>query len=169
MPISLGYSRKGWTDGEISVEYAKHFDAQTHALAKGHTCALYVDGHNSHLTHGFLDFCRKNKIKVPCYAAHGTHVYQGLDVIVFSPLKHAYGKEHDRHLRETREPITKLNFLKVYGEAHLKMIMPDLIKTAFRKTGIYPFNREVITPEMMAPSRDTSYKIFVPIVPPTPV
>ena len=106
---------------------------------------------------------------MPCYAAHGTHVYQGLDVVVFSPLKCTYGKEHDRHLQETGEPITKLNFLKVYGEAHLKMIMPDLIKTAFCKTGIYPFNHEVITPEMMAPSCDTSYKIFMPIVLPTPV
>ena len=122
-----------------------------------------------HLTHGFLDSGRKNKIKVPCYIAHGTHVYQGLDVVVFSPLKHAYGKEHDRHLRETGEAVTKLNFLKVYGAAHLKTITPDLVKTAFFKTGIYPFNHEVITPKMMAPSRDTSYKIFTPIIPPTPV
>ena len=106
---------------------------------------------------------------MPCYAAHGTHVYQGLDVVVFGPLKCAYGKERDRHLRETGEAITKLNFLKVYGETHLKIITSDLIKTAFRKTGIYPFNRKVITPEMMAPSRDTSYKIFTPIIPPTPV
>ena len=165
----MGYSQKGWIDSEIGIHYAKHFESQTQALAKGQTRVLYVDGHKSHMTRGFLEYCRSHKIKVPCYPAHGTHVFQGLDVVVFSPLKLEYGKQRDAWLRETREAVSKENFLKVYGEAHLAALKPDLIKTAFRKTGILPFDRTVITAEKMAPSHDTSFKIFTPVVPPTPV
>jgi hypothetical protein len=121
------------------------------------------------MTRGFLEYCRHHKIKVPCYPAHGTHVFQGLDVVVFSPLKSEYGKQRDALLRETGEAVSKENFLKVYGEAHLAALKPDLIRTAFRKTGIVPFDRSVITTEMMAPSRDSSFKVFTPVIPPTPV
>ena len=165
----LGYSQKGWTDNTIGIEYIKAFDKQTRALAKGRYRVLYVDGHKSHITRGFLVYCQENKIHIPCYPAHGTHVYQGLDVVVFGPLKTEFGKRRDHLLRETGEAVSKENFLKVYGEAHLKVLTTELIRTAFRKTGIVPFNRNVITPDMMAPSRDSSYKVFTPIVPPTPV
>ncbi|KAF8963852.1 hypothetical protein BDZ97DRAFT_1818220 [Flammula alnicola] len=51
----------------------------------------------------------------------------------------------------------------------LKVLQPELIQTAFRKTGIVPFDRTVVTTDMMAPSRETSYKVYTPIVPSTPV
>jgi len=165
----LGYSQKGWTDNTIGIEYIKAFNKQTRTLAKGRYCVLYVDGHKSHITHGFLLYCWENKIHVPCYAAYGTHVYQGLDVVVFRLLKTEFGKRRDHLLRETGKAVSKENFLQVYREAHLKVLTPELIRTAFRKTGIVPFDRNVIMPDMMAPSRDSSYKIFTPIVPPTPV
>lgn len=131
--------------------------------------ALYVDGHDSHLTLAFLDHCRNNRIHVPGYPPHGTHVYQSLDVGIFGPLKLEFGKQRDELLRETGAAVTKENFLAIYGKAHLKVLTPDLIKSAFRKVGICPVNRNVVTKEMMAPSRDTSYKVFTPVIPPTPV
>jgi len=76
-----------------------------------------------------------------------------------------YGKCRDKLFRETGEAISKENFLRVYGEAHLKVLQPDLIKTAFRKTGIIPFNRDVITAEMLAPSKNTAFRYFTPIEP----
>jgi DDE superfamily endonuclease len=144
-------------------------DSQTRAIAKGRTQALYADGHDSHLTHEFLEYCRNNNIIIPGYPPHGTHVYQCLDVVCFAPLKLAFGKKQDKHLQETGEAITKENFLKVYGEAHLKVLTSDLIKTAFCKVGIVPFNHNVVTPQMMAPSHDTSYKVFTPVIPSTPI
>jgi len=127
----LGYSKKGWTNHIIGVEYAKIFEKQTHTLARGRTRALYIDGHDSHIAHGFLDYCRRHKIRVASYVPHGTHVYQGLDVMCFSPLKLEYGKLRDKSLRETGETVNKENFLKIYGEAHLNVLKPKLIQTAF--------------------------------------
>jgi len=124
----------------ISLEYAKHFEMQTQAIANGHMWALYVDGHDSHITWEFLEHCQNHNIVVPVYPPHSTHVYQSLDVGVFGLLKLGYGKQWDRHLCETGEVVMKENFLKIYGEAHLKVLTPDLIKATFRKVGIVPFN-----------------------------
>ena len=165
----LGYSQKGWTDNVIGVEYAKQFEKETRALARGRYRTLYVDGHRSHVTRKFLLHCRDNKIIASCYPAHTTHIYQGLDVVVFSALKAEFGKCRDRLLRETGEAISKENFLRVYGEAHLKVLTPELVKMAFRKTGVVPFNRNVITGDMLAPSKDTSFRHFSPVEPPKAV
>ena len=170
LPInSLGYSQKGWMDKVIGIEYGKQFEKQTRNLAKGRYRSLYVNGHNSHVTCKFLTHCQNSKIHVQCYPAHMTHVLQGLDVVVFGPLKVEYGKCRDKLLRDTGEAISKENFLRVYGKAHLKVLKPDLIKMAFEKTGIVPFSRDVIISEMLAPSKDTSFRHFSPIEPPEAV
>ncbi|KIK36680.1 hypothetical protein CY34DRAFT_26268 [Suillus luteus UH-Slu-Lm8-n1] len=53
---SIGYSKKGWTDGEIGVEYIKDFDKRTKVKANGWDRLHIVDGHNSHYTLGFLKY-----------------------------------------------------------------------------------------------------------------
>ncbi|KAF9033386.1 hypothetical protein BJ165DRAFT_1604721 [Panaeolus papilionaceus] len=146
--IRLAHSPKGWTDKAITVEYAIDFDQQTRDIAAGRT---------------------PERIKVPCYMPHATHVYQGLDVVCFSPVKKWYGKKRDALLRDSGQHITKENFLMVYGEVHLEVLTPELIKEAFRKTGIVPFDRSVITKEKLAPSKESSYQVITPVIPPTPV
>ncbi|CAA7270386.1 unnamed protein product [Cyclocybe aegerita] len=138
----LGYSKKGWTDNEIGIEYAKHFERMTREKAGGRWRVLYVDGHGSHVTRRFLMFCKAHKIHVLCYPAHTTHIYQGLDVVIFSPMKQRFGENRDKLFRETGQEISKENFLKVYGDTHLAILQPELIKKAFSKTGIIPFNLE---------------------------
>ena len=59
--------------------------------------------------------------------------------------------------------------MKIYGEAHIKTLTPELIRKAFEKTGVIPFNPDVISPEMMAPSRETSLEAPLPLAPPSPV
>jgi len=153
----------------ISLEYAKHFEMQTCAIARGCTHVLYVDGHDSHITCEFIKHCRAHKIRVPSYPTHGMHIYQTLDVGVFALLKLEYGKLRDKHLRDTGEAIMKENFLKIYREAHLKVLKLELIQMVFQKVGIVPFNQKVVTKEMMVPSHDTSYKVYTPVVPPKAV
>ncbi|SJL12788.1 uncharacterized protein ARMOST_16219 [Armillaria ostoyae] len=94
----------------------------------------------------------------------------GLDVAVFSVLKLYWSQEQDRHERETGETITKENFLVIYGRAHLCALQPEIIGAAFRKTGVWPYNPNVITEAMMAPSHVIQWKRdTLPLPPPTPV
>ncbi|KAH6884021.1 hypothetical protein BKA70DRAFT_1340942 [Coprinopsis sp. MPI-PUGE-AT-0042] len=80
-----------------------------------------------------------------------------------------FGKRRDALLRETGDHISKQNFLSVYGETHLAVLTPSLIKEAFRKTGIVPVDRTVFKPEIFAPSKDSSHQVITPVIPPTPV
>ncbi|KAF8218535.1 hypothetical protein L208DRAFT_1350477 [Tricholoma matsutake] len=69
------------------AKWIKQFDKQTHAKAAGRRRLFLVDGHNSHYTCAFLEYACKNQIVVLCYPSHSTHIYQGLDVVIFSILK----------------------------------------------------------------------------------
>ena len=80
---------------------------------------LLVDGHNSHYTVKFLTYAVKHDITVLCYPSHCTHIYQGLDVVIFSPLKKYWQEEHDREECENGKKVSKSNFLSVYALAHL--------------------------------------------------
>src|ERR1700677_2084652 len=91
----LGYSQKGWIDGEIGMLWIKQFNAQTREKAKGCARVLLVDGHKSHYTLGFLDYARTHNIHILCYPSHATHIYQGLDVVCFSILKRIWTEERD--------------------------------------------------------------------------
>ena len=71
---------------------------------------LLVDGHNSHYTQGFLEYARNHNIHVLCYPAHATHVYQGLDIAVFSVLKRYWAEEREKWEREKGEKVNKGNF-----------------------------------------------------------
>ncbi|KAF8239637.1 hypothetical protein L208DRAFT_1201091, partial [Tricholoma matsutake] len=166
---SLGHSRKGWTDGEIGIVWIRDFDKQMRWKANGEARLLLVDGHNSHYMCGFLEFARLAFIHILCYSAHGTHVYQGLDVIVFGVLKLYWTHEKDKWEREKWQKVSKTNFLAIYGAAHKWALTSDIIKMVFEKTGVWPFNRDVVTPEMMAPSLETLCRGHLPVAPSTPV
>jgi hypothetical protein len=165
----LRYSKKGWTDSEIGVEYIKDFHEQTKEKAKGQTRLLLVDGHNIHYSLVFLEFACAHCIHILCYPAHGSHVYQGLDVVIFGPLKLYRTQEKDAWLCKTGQKVDKTNFLQIYGAAHIRALTPMNIKAAFRKTGVQPFNHGIVTPAMMAPSLETSCCGHLPVTPATPV
>lgn len=87
---------------------------------------------------------------------------QGLDVVIFAVLKRYISEERDRWERETGESVGKVNFLTIFGRAHIRALTPDLAKTAFRKTGLLPFNRDVVLKAQMAPSKESSCKGHLP-------
>jgi len=64
--------------------------------------------------------------------------------------------------------MDKNNFLAIYGRAHVHALTPDNIKAAFKKTGVWPFNPDVVTEEMLALSRETSCEAYLPLPPDDP-
>ncbi|KAF8220795.1 DDE-domain-containing protein, partial [Tricholoma matsutake] len=157
----LGHSSKGYIDGEIGVKWIKQFDQQT--------CAKAMDGHNSHYTRGFLKYAWKHCIHVLCYPSHSTHIYQGLDVVIFSVLKQWWTEARDEYKHQRGHKVDKTNFLSVYTQAHTQALSKENIITAFWKTGIVPLDRNVITDEMLAPSTTSSSRGFLPIQQVSPV
>jgi hypothetical protein len=101
--------------GKIGAEWIEIFDKQTkHKVEEGEYRLLLVDGHNSHYTVEFLLYAREKLILVVCYIPHSTHIYQGLNVVIFSPLKKMIGEERDKWLHENGAAMDKTNFITVY-------------------------------------------------------
>ncbi|TFY67238.1 hypothetical protein EVJ58_g1758 [Rhodofomes roseus] len=169
LDATLGYSKKGYTDGEIGVAWIEDFDKRTKEKAAGRRRLLLVDGHNSHYTRAFLEYARLHTISVICYPSHSTHIYQGLDVIIFSVLKRCWTDERDGFERRSAQKVSKTNFLAIYAAAHVRALTSANILSAFRTTGVIPVNRDVITEDDMAPSLETSIEAALPFMPSTPV
>ena len=158
----MGYQKKGYTSGEIATAWIEDWDKLTKAKANGRHRLLVVDGHSSHFTMGFLQYARNNKIIILCYPSHSTHVYQGLDVVIFNVLKRAWSNEGDK-FEKSGPAVSKVNFLGVYTKAHVRAFTKENILSAFRKTGMVPFNPDVITDAMMGPSLETSISTRLPL------
>jgi hypothetical protein len=85
-------SDSGWTNNEIGLAYlVKVFHEQTKHLYPLWRLII-LDGHGSHLTYGFIHFCREHHIIVICLPAHATAMIQPLDVVIFSPLSNQWSK-----------------------------------------------------------------------------
>nr|VWO98225.1 Serine/threonine-protein kinase CST20 (EC [Ganoderma boninense] len=158
---ALAHSKKGYTDGEIGVEWIKLFHRQTEAKARGRRRLLLVDGHSSHYTFGFLEFAREHHIHVLCYPSHTTHILQGLDVAIFSSLKRHWTTARDEFERAGKK-VNKTNFLSVYHAAHTNALTVENIHAAFRKTGVVPFDPSVVHTDSMLPSLETSIQGSLP-------
>ena len=162
-------SKKGWTDQNIAVDYLRIFDDQTREKANGRMRVLFLDGHSSHDSLELVDNARDKNIKILAYPAHTTHVLQGLNVVCFARLK----QKHAEKVREFKEDnnfaLNHKYFLCTFGPAFLEAFTPKTVKSAFSATGIYPFRRDVVSPEKMGPSEALTTNPSVPGTLATPV
>jgi len=152
---------------EQSVANGSRILMRRHTKADGRAQLLLVDGHNSHYTLEFLDYARQHNIHVLCYPAHSAHVYQGLDIVIFSPLKRFWTQERDQFESSKCQKITKSNFISIYSQAHHRALTPENICATFKKTGVWPYNPNVITEEAMAPSIESSSNGSLPLPQPS--
>ncbi|PCH38862.1 DDE-domain-containing protein, partial [Wolfiporia cocos MD-104 SS10] len=163
----IGYSKKGYTAGEIGVEWIKQFDVQTKDKSHGHQRLLLIDGHTLHYRKAFLDYAHAHQIVTICYPSHSIHIYQGLDVVIFSVLKWCWSQAWDKYELQTGEKVSKSNFLSIYGKVHLTALTAENIKAVFCKTGVIPLDWTVIYVETMAPSQTSLTWAYLPFQPPS--
>lgn len=79
-----------------------------------------------------------------------THLLQPLDVCVFQPYKHYHGQALDRLVRDGATDIGKLEFISIIEEVRKKAFKASTIKSAFKKSGIYPLDPSVIISEVIS-------------------
>ncbi|KHO10678.1 hypothetical protein MAA_11729 [Metarhizium robertsii ARSEF 23] len=120
-----------------SSNYSKlcDFSLQRHYPTK----RLLLDGHGSHHTIEFITYCEQHNIVPFGLPPNLAHLLQTLDVVVFQPLKHYHAKALDLIVRDGVN-ISKLEFLAVIKGVRPQAFKESTILSAFRKTGIVPFN-----------------------------
>ena len=103
-----------------------------------------MDNHGSHHSMEFIQFCWDHDIIPFGLPANLTHLLQPLDVIVFQPLKHYHAEALDFLVRDGITQITKLEFLRLIQQIRKQAFKESTIRSAFKKTGIMPFNPGII-------------------------
>jgi hypothetical protein len=140
----VGVSDNGWTTNELGLAWLKHFDTHTKRRLVGSYRLLIIDGHESHDSLEFQQYCKDNKIITLCMPAHSSHLLQPLDVGCFAPLKKAYGRQAEDLMRNKITHITKTEFLPCFIAAHNASIMKSNIQGGFRGAGLVPHDPEVV-------------------------
>ena len=100
------------------------------------------------------------------FPPHCSHRMQPLDVCVFGPFKRFYNKFADAWMTShPGQSITIYDVAELSGVAFNKAFCMENIISAFKSTGIFPFNLNIFTNDMFLPAEVTD----VPIAPnPTP-
>jgi hypothetical protein len=134
----------GWTNNETGLDWIKHFDKHTKGCTKDVYRMLIIDGHESHLSAEFDEYCKDNKIMTISMPAHSSHLLQPLDVALYSPLKRAYGDKINLFIKASVKHITKCEFFVAFMAAHLRIFTEENIKSGFRGAGILPWNPDFV-------------------------
>jgi hypothetical protein len=148
-------TESAFVNKQVFYDWGIHF--VTYLFQNGFTKnknLLLLDGHRSHLYNiGFLQLLKENNIICVALPPHTSHLLQPLDVGVFHSFKAAWNKNLRAWLKENghRKP-QKEEIWNIILPAMKKSHTVGNIQGGFRKTGIYPLNREMITEEMIGPS-----------------
>lgn len=134
----------GWTDHETGLDWLRHFNRHTKSRAVGINRMLVLDGHESHVSADFQQYCKDNNIITISLPPHSSHLTQPLDVGIFSPLKRAYGAEINTLIQASITHISKVEFLSAYHAAYNKVMSKENIAGAFRGAGLIPYEPEAV-------------------------
>jgi hypothetical protein len=141
-------SENGWTNNVLGLEWLKHFDAHTKTRQRGVYRLLILDGHKSHLSQDFKDYCLENKILTLCMPAHSSLVLQPLDVVLFLPLKRKYSQKVRDLAHQRVFHINKEGFLPAFRDAFFYVFTTQNCTTAFQASGLVPLNAQVVVDQL---------------------
>lgn len=141
----FGISENGWSDSDHGFMWlSTHFKPQTKTSGNRHRL-LIIDGHSSHLSIEFIEFCLNQNIHLLCLPSHSTHLLQPLDVGLFSPLKNYYCNLLDLWTRtHPYQAFNKGDFFPLLMQARQQAFTEKNIRSAFVATGIYPYRRQQV-------------------------
>jgi hypothetical protein len=127
----ISVSENGWTTNELGLAWLEYFNTHTKGKVVGSYRLLIIDGHESHDSLDFQQYCKDNKIITLCMPSHSSHLLQPLDVGCFAPLKKAYGRQAEDLMRNKITHITKTEFLPCFIAAHNASITKSNIQGGF--------------------------------------
>jgi hypothetical protein len=156
----IAVSENGWTTNERGIDWIQHFEKHTKARTIGGYRLLVLDGHESHHSVEFEEYCKEHHIITLCMPAHSSHILQPLDVGCFSPLKRAYGQQIEDMMRAHIVHITKDDFFPAFYAAFNITMTESNIRGGFQGAGLLPFNPEsvisTLTLKLKTPTPPTS-------------
>jgi hypothetical protein len=151
-------SPSGWSNNDIGLDWLKGvFARETRRHASTGYRLLLLDGHGSHVTMEFIEYCNDKKILLAVFPPHATHTLQPLDVCMFKPLSNAYSTQLAGYLQDSQGllNLTKGDFSPLFWRSWTSVFKPLLIKRSFEATGIHPANPDAVLKKFAKEASDS--------------
>ncbi|KAF8579084.1 hypothetical protein K439DRAFT_1620808 [Ramaria rubella] len=138
----------GWTDNEVYLGgFKKIFlPYATSRNTSGKPILSITDSHKSHEMRELMETAFKKDVLLFCLPPHTTDHLQPLDIGVFGPLQKNWA-HRSQECSAKGAPIDPISAVREYINVHEKSMTAKCIHSAFRKTGIHPFNPNLFTDE----------------------
>ena len=106
----------------------------------------------------FLNYCTDADILLFCLPPHTTHILQPLDVVVFQPYKHWHAQAIDEATCTRYDDSNKIEFLEALGSIRAKTFKTLTILSAFKETGLYPYNPAKMLDKLQAQEKEDEWE-----------
>jgi hypothetical protein len=113
----------------------------------------------------FIDWCDKHHVLLAIYPPHSTHRLQPLDVSLFSPLATFYTQQLEEFIQGTHglSGLGKRDFFGLFWPAYIDAFTQANIASAWRKTGLFPFDSELVVSQLTKHSNSNKDEISRPV------
>ena len=152
----LSVSDSGYSNDLLCMKWLSHFDRYSARRQIGAYRLLLLDGYGSHCTREFIEYCDSTKIIPFCLPPHSSHLLQPLDVVVFQPYKHYHSEAIEATTRTGCADFDKVEFLTAIHSIRQQTFKPSTICSAFRATGLVPYNPSVVLARLRESQASTS-------------
>jgi len=136
----VGTSKSGFMNTELfkqwfSKLFLKH-------CTQSRPVVLILDNHSSHIDVDLLETAAKNNVIIMALPPHTSHLYQPLDVGVFSPMKHYFRDLMSQHMQShnLRTPTTA-EYVTMLVKSHQLATTETNIVGGFNGACIWPVNK----------------------------
>lgn len=143
---SLGLVHKsGWMTTSNFLEVLKFFVKHVRST-KDVPVLLVLDNHDSHLSIEGLDYCKENGVIMLTLPPHTSNKLQPLDRCVFGPFKTFVSQLMNTWMMDhPGQTLTIYDLPEICTKGWDRAATPVNIKSAFKCTGIEPYDRDIFT------------------------
>lgn len=138
---------KGWMESSVFLNYFEYSFVKAAKPSAENPVLLIYDGHATHISLKLAKLAVKKHVTILLLPPHSSHLLQPLDLAVFKSIKSSWDEYLCKRLRQQGcQKISKRLMTIKIGELW-NSLDTDIIKSGFRKAGIFPFNKDVIPKE----------------------
>ena len=151
---AVSITGKGYSNTDIFSTYVKsHFFEYVQGRDPDQYVILMYDGHRSHISLSLIEWAKQNKIILFVLPPHTSHILQPMDVGCFGPFEVLYQAEVKKFTRQKAgTSVTRYDICGLVCKVYDRALQSDNLRATYRKTGIYPFEKTVVSEHQLMPS-----------------
>ncbi|CAG4939390.1 unnamed protein product [Parnassius apollo] len=154
--LSYAASTKGWMETDIFYNYIEK--VLIPSLGEERPVLIVCDGHSTHVHVRVVELAIRNRITILKLPPYTSHLLQPLDIAVFKSFKSIWNaKLVEWQRRNVGTKMPKKVFAQALADTW-RETNPNIIKSGFRKAGIFSFNAHVIPVDKSDPDASKRYQ-----------